>query len=168
MKLIHRALLPLAILGLSSFAACGGVGGEQACTDIGCVDGVTLKLPRLASKYMTALPLTVKVCTGAGGSTCVTSTVRAQAGQGPICEAPVMAGVSCIVGGLPELDVEIVVPPSAAEIAAGKLDVHVTVTDAMNMMVFDQTMSGVAIKTSTPNGASCPPTCHQATVAFTP
>jgi hypothetical protein len=29
--------------------------------------GATLKLPKLASKYMTQLPLTVKVCTGAGG-----------------------------------------------------------------------------------------------------
>ena len=159
MKHFCRLIASLAVLALSSVSGCSG---EQACTDIGCVDGVSIKLTNLASKYSAQLPLTVKVCTGPGGASCVTATVKPQTGQSPICEEPTST-VPCFVG--PDGSLEMNQPVTASDIASGKIDVHVTVTDAMSMMLFDQTMTGM-LKSSTPNGASCPPLCHQATVVF--
>lgn len=164
MKLVHRVLASLAILGLSSFAGCGGT--SHGCTEIGCADGVSIELAMLASKYMSQLPLTVKVCTGAGGASCITLTVKTQPGQSATCEVPAMAGVGCFVG--PNGTVNVQVPPSAADLAAGKVDVQVTVTDAMSMKVFDQTTPGVVLEATMPNGPGCEPTCHEGSLKLTP
>lgn len=163
MRHSFKFTLSLATLALSSIAGCGSPG--HACTEIACVDGIRIMLTGIGVKYAGNLPLTIKTCTGTDAASCITSTLTPKPGSDPICQAPVMAFVSCTVGA--NGAVEVVMPAGDANIETGKADVHVTITDSMNMVLFDNTTS-TSITTSMPNGPDCEPTCHEGMISLTP
>lgn len=140
---------------------------ERGCPEVGCIDRVRISLTGLAARFSGSLPLTVKACTGAGDATCVTATVKAQAGQPATCEAHDDGSVRCSVDPDGTLLVHWFQPPTASDVARGKIDVHLTVTDAARKVLFDQTTTGT-IELYSPNGPSCPPTCHHVSLTLAP
>lgn len=132
-----------------------------ACTEIGCVDAAHVTLVGIAEKYASSLPLLIKVCADDSCASVKLSDVKGVV----TCELTSGEGASgCFLDGK-DLAVDVGINSKTA----AKTDVTITV-DISDGSTNEPFGAGklVDLKTTTPNGEGCEPTCHQASASFTP
>lgn len=136
-------------------------GCTLGCTEVGCNNGLEVKLDKMVSSS-TILPLTIKVCIDDGN--CGDMKVEDTGGIVPACTSNT---VLCSV----DSDGTVLINQGFVkdfDDSTEDHDVHVTVRDAQNMVIFDQTKS-VKLAFNYPNGEDCDTDpCIQGNVSFTP
>jgi hypothetical protein len=139
-----------------------GSGAPRQCTLVGCVSQVTVGLGDVAEELEQSLPVLVEVCFDS--IDCSKWTIDAEAGSGPTCE-PALSGSSATcdieVGGAITIAQPITGSPEIDDIH----DVRVTVRDAQDTTIFDESKAAI-LSFFFPNGSGCPPACRQGSLAF--
>jgi hypothetical protein len=157
----RRFYLTMALLaGAMWIGGCGSIG--ESCTEIGCGSGVTTTIGKPQVTFASGLPLAARVCID--DSACTDLTIDVPAGAQPTCEAA-QTGIfaSCSVAQDGTIQVEQMLNDLANP--TGSHEVHVTIRDAQDMVVIDETRP-VSITASQPNGENCEPTCYQGTATL--
>lgn len=153
-------LLAFFVMGLG--CAASGCGLEQSCTALGCTEGVGVTVKGVATKFMGALPITIKSC--ADGGSCLTVKVS-EAGGAFVCEAAdTGAFADCQVTPAGDLTLDLAFETTATSDSS---EIRVTVVDSAGATVFDGKQTTKLIDVEA-NGPDCGVTCHQGEVLFTP
>lgn len=158
---MRTAFLLVMLLGMGQ-ATAGCTGAQDACTRIGCLDGVSVVLTGLATKVAAQLPVTVKVC---AGSSCRSFRID-HTSAAPTCTSVDGGTTQCSIDGMGTV-VLTTLPLPAGTTGGATVAVHATVTDKKGTALFDSTVM-TTITQSQPNGPGCDPICHGAQVAFAP
>jgi hypothetical protein len=153
-------LLAFFVMGLG--CAVSGCGLDAGCTALGCTEGVGVTVKGVATKFMGALPLTLKSC--ADGGSCLTVKVS-EAGGVFACEAA-EAGTfaDCAVTPAGDVTLDLAFETTATSDLS---EIRVTVLDSAGATVFDGKQSTKLIGVEA-NGPDCGVTCHQGEVVLTP
>ena len=138
------ALLLLAPGATSPFTGCSGDdrAGGRACTEIGCSDGVTFVVARRA----------IEPVRGVVAKACLDGRCRTHRIDPDQFSEP---------GGVP---IDAWFPPDTLDARATH---RASITIQEGRRTIFELERRIELETSQPNGAGCPPTCHNATVRIT-
>src|SRR5512132_817844 len=155
-----KSLLAFFVMGLG--CAVSGCSLEANCTALGCTEGVGVTVKGVATKYMGALPLTIK--SGADGGSCLLVKVSETGGVFACEAADPGKFADCTV--TPAGDVTIVLAFDTVA-TSDVSEIRVTVLDSASATLFDGKQTTQLIEVEA-NGPDCGVTCHQGEVVLTP
>ena len=153
-----RALITLAMLVAVASPGCfggGGVGG-QACTQIGCQDGLVIELATPGSWPAGAYRF--ELAADGVTTTCVATLPLASCDQAQVSCQPFVAGIAIVESGC-------ALPPGSHSFPLIELDgtpATVTVEVFHDQQPIGATTFTPTYQTSQPNGPGCEPICTNA------